>query len=209
MERAGSLLQNPISLQGRVLVDERSGALRSWFDPDIPPLVTPPFAPREVAREILRLSAQLLRWSPTLPDIQDGPVLGIAGGISVRFTQEFRGVPVVASEIVVNMHGDGRLHSLYNQYHYDIPPALDPRTVTVSALSARALVARLSRAYERRTIGPPRLVVLPYQPEDRGLPVTPQRPNPVRRRFLRAVQVELSRARRHGQPPKPGHYYLA
>ncbi|HKE11802.1 MAG TPA: hypothetical protein VKE73_09530 [Myxococcota bacterium] len=79
----------------------------------------------------------------------------------------------------------------------------------MSALSARALVARLSRAYERRTIGPPRLVVLPYQPEDRGLPVTPQRPNPVRRRFLRAVQVELSRARRHGQPPKPGHYYLA
>jgi len=209
MERERSLLQSPVSLQGRVLVDERSGALRSWFDPDVPPLVTPPFAPREVAREVLRLSAQLLGWPSTLPNIQDGPVLGIAGGISVRFTQEFRGLPVVASEVVVNMHGDGRLHSLYNQYHYDIPPALDPRAVTVSAVTARALVARLSSAYKHRTIGPPRLVVLPYQPEDRGLPVTPRRPNPVRGRFLRAVQAELARARRHGEAPIAGHYYIA
>ena len=43
----------------------------------------------------------------------------------MRFSQEFKGVPVLASEVVVNLHADSRLHSLYNQYHYDIPPAFD------------------------------------------------------------------------------------
>jgi len=99
---------SPVTIRGRVELDPFSGALRSWFDPLLRPLVAGPFAPRELAREILRQAARLLHWLPTLWDVVDGPVLGIAGERSVRFSQEFKGVPVLASEVVVNLHADSR-----------------------------------------------------------------------------------------------------
>ena len=208
MEREDSRVTSPVSPQGRVELDPRSGALRSWFDPMARPLVAGRFAPRELAREVLRQSAGLLGWQPTLWDIVDQPVLGVGGERSVRFSQEFKGVPVLASEVVVNMHGDSRLHSLYNQYHYDIPPALDP-VPKVPPLDARTLAARLSKAYKEKEIGPPRLVVLRYEPIDREPPFRPRRPNRARSRFIRAVHAHLARARGRGQAPQVGRHYLA
>jgi hypothetical protein len=208
VEREGSRVTSPVSKQGRVQLDPRTGALRSWFDPLARPLVAGPFAPRELAREVLRQSAGLVNWQPTLWDIVDGPVLGVGGGRSVRFNQEFKGVPVLASEVVVNFHADSRMHSLYNQYHYDIPPALDPAP-KVPPLAARALVARLSNAFRKRQIGPPRLVVLRYEPVDRQLPYRPRRRNRAHSRFSRALHAHLARARRRGRAPVSGRHYLA
>ncbi len=208
MERESYPVSSPVSTEGRVELDPRSGALRSWFDPMARPLVAGPFAPRELAREVLRQSAGLLGWQPTLWDIVDGPVLGVGGGRSARFSQEFKGVPVLASEVVVNFHSDSRLHSLYNEYHYDISPTFDPAP-KVPRPAARALVARLSNAYREREIGPPRLAVLRYEPVDRQPPLRPRRPNRARSRFLRAVHAHLARARRRGGAPVRGRHYLA
>jgi len=198
---------SPVTIRGRVELDPFSGALRSWFDPLLRPLLAEPFAPRELAREILRQAAGLLHWLPTLWDVVDGPVLGIAGERSVRFSQEFKGVPVLASEVVVNLHADSRLHSLYNQYHYDNPPAFDT-TAKVSPLAARALVARLSNAYSEKEIGPPRLAIMRYEPVDRQPPFRPGRPNRTRSQFLRTVHAHLARARRRGAAPLLGRHYL-
>ena len=208
MEREGSRITSPVSTQGRVELDPHSGAVRSWFDPLDRPRGAGPFAPRELAREVLRQSAGLLGWQPTLWDIVDGPVLGVGGERSVRFSQAFKGVPVLASEVVVNMHADSRLHSFYNQYHYDIPLALDPAP-KVPPLAARTLVGRLSNVYKEKEIGPPRLVVLRYEPVDRQPPFRPRRPNRARSRFIRAVEAHLARARRRRQAPERGRHYLA
>ena len=207
MAGEGFRVISPVTIRGRVELDPFSGALRSWFDPLLRPLVAGPFAPRELAREILRQAAGLLHWLPTLWDVVDGPVLGIAGERSVRFSQEFKGVPVLASEVVVNLHADSRLHSLYNQYHYDIPPAFDT-TAKVSPLAARALVARLSNAYSEKEIGPPRLAILRYEPVDRQPPFRPGRPNRTRSQFLRTVHAHFARARRRGVAPLLGRHYL-
>jgi zinc metalloprotease ZmpB len=208
VEREGLAIRSPVSTHGRVELDPRSGALRSWFDPVARPLVAGPFAPRELAREVLRQSAGLLAWPPTLSDLVDGSVLGVGGGRSVRFSQEFKSVPVLVSEVVVNLHGDSRVHSLYNQYHYDIPPDLDP-AAKVPPLAARALVARLSNAFPEREIGPPQLVIFRYEPVDRPMPFRPRRTNRARLRFIRAVDAQLARARRRGQAPERGRHYLA
>jgi len=208
VEREGSRVTSPVSKQGRVQLDPRTGALRSWFDPLAPPLVPGPFAPRELAREVLRQGTGLLGWQPTLWDIVDGPVLGVGGGRSVRFNQEFKGVPVLASEVVVNLHADSRMHSLYNQYHYDIPPALDP-VPKVPSLAARDLVARLSNAFRKRQIGSPRLVVLRYEPVDRLPPFRSRRPDRARSRFIRTVHRHRARERRRGPAPQIGRHYLA
>ena len=188
-------------------IDPRSKMLRSWFNPLAPPLVAGPFAPHELAREVLRQAAGILGWSPTLGDIVDGPVLGVGGGRSARFHQEFKGVPVLASEVVVNFHGDSRLHSLYNQYHYDIPPNL-PTVPKVEPVAARALVARLSNSFRHREIGPPRLAVLLYEPVDHPIPPGLQRRNRAREQLLRSVHQHLGRARRKGAAPVAGRHYL-
>jgi len=208
VEREDSRVTSPVSKQGRVTLDPRTGALRSWFDPLARPLLAGPFAPRELAREVLRQNTGRLGWQPTLLDIVDGRVLGVGGERSVRFSQEFKGVPVLASEIVINMHADSRVHSLYNQYHYDIPAALDP-AAKVPPLAARALVARLSNAFHVREIGPPRLVLMRYAPVNRLPPFSPRRPNRARSLFIRAVDRHLARARRRGLAPQLGRHYLA
>ena len=207
LEREGFRVTSPVSTEGRAELDPRSKVLRSWFNPLAPPLVAGPFAPHELAREVLRQGAPLLGWLPILGDIVDGPVLGIGGGRSARFRQEFKGVPVLASEVVVNFHGDSRLHSLYNQYHYDIPPNL-PTVPKVELVAARTLVARLSNSFRRREIGPPRLAVLRYEPVDQPIPPGLNRRNRAREGFLHLVHGHLGRARRRGAAPVAGRHYL-
>jgi hypothetical protein len=191
-----------------VILDPLTGVIRSWFDPESRPLVSGAFAPRELAREVLEQSAPLLGWHPPLGDLVDGPVLGVAGGRSVRFNQDFKGVPVLQSEIIVNMHADSRVHSLYNQYHYDIPSGLDPAGIKVSPVAARAVVVRLASAYREREIGPARLVVVRYEPAGHEPPFR-LRSHRARARFLLAVRASLARAKKRGVAPAVGEYRLA
>ncbi len=192
---------------GRVVIDSESGAVRSLFDPAAKP-VAGPFSPRDLARNVLRQGVQELRWDPFLSNLEERALVTVAGSYSVRFAQRFKGVPVWSSEVIVNMHDDGRVHSLYNQYHYDIPEALAPAQARMSVIEARALVARLARAYDRREIGRPTLRVYRFQPFTRSLPKPPHRRNKTRAEFLSAVAAELKRVRATGYRPKLGQHYL-
>ncbi len=68
-----------------------------------------------------------------------------------------------SSEVVVNMYDDGRVHSIYDNYHYDIPPDLDPARVKLPPEGVRDLVGRLSSHYESFEIKQPELIVYQYQ----------------------------------------------
>jgi hypothetical protein len=92
----------PLSCQGRIVLDPASGVIRSWFQPEASPIAAPPFSPLELARDVCRQSAARLRWDPSLPDLAEQPVISVAGSLSVRFVQQFKGVPVWASEVLVN-----------------------------------------------------------------------------------------------------------
>ena len=171
------------------------------------------FAPRELARQVCERSARLFRWAPGLPDLRDAALLRSPVAWSARLSQEFKGLPVDASEIVVNITTDGRLQSVYNQYHYDIPPDLDPARVTIDPIQARQLVARLARGYRNREISQPRLLVHRHEPIEKGPPPRgrrrrARRPSE-RTRFLAAVGAELARGRRRGPGPRVGAHVLA
>src|SRR5262249_20152313 len=139
-----------ITSRSQIVRDPRSGILRSWYDDSVAPQTDRSFAPRDLARNVLLESASLFHWNPPLADLVEGELLHRAGAYSVRFTQEFKGIPVDTSEIVVNLFEDSRVYSIYNNYHYDIPDALDPRNIKVNAERARAIVERLVGHFERR-----------------------------------------------------------
>jgi Zn-dependent metalloprotease len=116
-----------ITSSTRVVRDEKSDAIRSWYDVTAPLQTDKAFAPRAIARTVLEQSANLFNWVPALADLKDGELAQGLNTHSVRFTQEFKGIPVDASEVVVNMYSDSRVYSIYNNYHYDIPAELDPK----------------------------------------------------------------------------------
>lgn len=146
----------------RVTRDEKSGAIRSWYDVTIPPQTEKAFAPRTIARTVLEQSADQFAWQAGLQDLKDGKLAEGSNGYSVRFTQEFKGVPVDASEVVVNMYGDSRVYSIYNGYHYDIPAHLDPKKIKNTPAHARHLVDRLVHDVKGTTVSEPRLIVYQY-----------------------------------------------
>ena len=147
----------------RIIRDEHSDVVRSWYDDTAAAQTDKAFTPRTLARGVLSDSAKLFRWDPSLPDLVDGEVLAGHNTHSVRFTQQFKGIPVDLSEIVVNLYSDSRVYSIYNNYHYDIPSDLDPRDIKVDAKQARATVERLAANYKDRELGEPRLIVYRYQ----------------------------------------------
>ncbi len=170
-------------------------------------MVRPPFAPREVARQLLRQSAEVFRWPSTLPDLRDAALVERPHGWSVRLTQEFKGLLVDVSEIIVNVTADGRALSGYNQYHYDIPDTLDPAQARIGPAQAREQVARLATPYRHRDIGRPVLIVHRYEPVEKKPPKPSRRPAGARARFLRRVRDALARGR--GRRPRPGEHVLA
>ncbi len=189
---------------GQVTLDP-AGRVRDWFDPGgvSPPPV--PLALDEVARGFLRHHAPAFGWAPALADLRPAATLQGPGGFSVRFAQEHHGLPVDATEIVVNLYADSRVYSVYSQYHYDIPPELRPDAARVDPLRARQLVARLTRMFGRREIGPARLIVYPYRRHElRPANRTPHPPKPPAA-FVRAVRARLARA----PHPAEGDYVLA
>jgi hypothetical protein len=174
--------------------------------------VTGPFAPRELARQVCERSAGLFRWPTGLADLRDAELVQTPHAWSARMIQEFKGLPVDASEVVVNVTSDGRVQSVYNQYHYDVPPDLDPARIRIGAVEARQLVARLAAACAHREIGPPVLIVIRYEPRPpkdpppRGRPARRRRPS-ARARLLLAVKAALAAGRR--RRPREGTHVLA
>jgi len=117
-----------------------------------------PFIPRDLAYQVLRENAELFHWKAELSDLRNHRVNDSPNAHSVRFFQEFKSIPVDASEVVVNIHADGRVQSIYNNYHYNIPQELDPKKIKVKAGQAREIVERLLRVYETSEVGDPVLV---------------------------------------------------
>src|SRR5436190_18345270 len=118
------------SQPSRIDRDERSGAIRNWFDPSFRPANTDA-THGEIARQVLADSADMFKWNKSLPDMADRSVVTGPSSTSVRLFQEFKKLPVDASDIVVNFDAQGHLHSIYNGYHYDIPESLNPADVKV------------------------------------------------------------------------------
>lgn len=195
--------------ESRVTFDTQSRAIRTWFDPSVEPTTDAPGAPRDAARLALADNADLFRWQPDLPDLRDRTVVDGENSHSVRWIQEFKGVPVDASEVVVNMTADGRVHSIYNNYHYDIPEDLDPRDIRVDAQRARDLVDRLLQVYEQREVGDPRLTIYQYQRSENRPPKPSAGPTPHRNDFLAAVAAVEAEAKTADGPLREGEYFLA
>ena len=189
---------------GRVALDA-VGRLRDWFDLAAPRLTAEAFAPADVARRFLARHAPAFGWTPALADLTPAAPIRLAGALSVRLVQEHQGLPVDATEVVVNLRADSRVQSVYSQYRHDIPATLRPDAARVDAVGARRIAARLTRMFRRREIGPPRLIVYPHR--DHGLSPASRSPRPPRARaaFVRGVRALLA-----GSPaPAAGAYVLA
>ncbi len=187
---------------GQVTVDDQ-GRVRDWFDLGVPRLTAAPFAPDDLARRFLAQHAAAFGWAPGLADLRPAATLRVAGALSVRLTQEHHGLPVDASEIVVNLFADSRVHSVYSQYRYDIPVDLRPDAARVDAVGARQAVARLTGMFKHREIGPPRLIVYPYRHHELRPANRTARPPRPRAAFVSRVRARLAR------PAREGEYFLA
>jgi zinc metalloprotease ZmpB len=184
---------------------DAEGPVRDWFDPGGVRLDEGPLPPEDAARGFLRQNAEAFRWAPALADLRPAATLRGPAGFSVRFTQEHQGLPVDATEVVVNLYADSRVHSVYNQYHYDIPPALGPDAVRVDAVRARQRVARLTDMFRHREIGPARLLVYRLHDHELRPANRTHRSPPARKAFVRAVRRRLAGQAR----PVEGAYVLA
>lgn len=194
-----------VSTASRVDYAAQPRAIRSWFDSTQPIVAQAHFKPRDLAYEVLRDSADLFAWKPDLADLRDHAVLESAASRSVRFIQVFKDTPVDASEVVVNMYHDGRVYSIYNNYHYDIPQELEPNSVKVKSARAREIVVGLLNHYERHDVREPRLIVYQYHyvaphPHKAGTQAAPQRDT-----FFERVGAASAAA---AELPKEGQYFL-
>jgi len=198
----------PITSESRVTYDEQSRALRTWFDTTVPAMGKAGFVPHDLARQVLSDNAELFRWSKDLPDLRDHRDINAQNAYSIRFTQEFKDIPVDSSEVIVNLYDDGRVYSIYNNYHYHIPTDLDPKKIEVTASKASQLVKQLLRAYEKYKVSKPVLIVYQYQRDENHPPKPAGGPTLYRDKFLATVGTHLAEVWRDNQP-REGQYYLA
>lgn len=193
-----------LTASSRLERDPHTDAVRSWYDLSLAPLTNAAFAPRDLARQVLQDNASLFKWSGDLHDLHDLRVNSGPHAYSVRFVQHFKGVPVDASEVVVNLFDDGRLQSIYNAYHYDIPQKLDPRRIKVDATAARALIERLLSAYETHRADEPVLIVYAYHEVDNH----PPKPSGTGERDSFLAATREAALATDGVGPKEGQYFL-
>jgi hypothetical protein len=193
----------------RITRDARADAARTVFVPRIAPVGAPahPMDARGIARQALDDHRDLFAFD-THTDVREGATLAGENAYSVRFVQHHHGVPVDAAEVVVNLHADGTVYSVYNNYKYEIPDGLDPDRATVGAETAAAAVDDLLRGYERVSLHDPRLIVAQLRPEWNRPPKPLRRPAPERAILL--AEVEKQRATTGaGAVPAWGEYRLA
>ena len=195
--------------QSRITRDEPSGAIRTWFDPEFRLGSSKDGGPRrEAARAVLAESATQFKWKKNLVDIVDERVISGPGSESVRFSQTFKKLPVDSSDIVVNFDDGGRLHSIYNNYHYDIPRSLDPKNAKLGEREALRIAQDILAPHGKREIVSARLVVYQYHeaPANNGKGGHEHAP---RERILAAAALRRADAVEAGFIAQPGAYYLA
>lgn len=203
------MVRLPLADDARVVHDSRSGAIRSWFKHDFRPAAKAETSPRAIARTVLEGSADLFRWDAALTDLADRSVVDAPTAHSVRFVQTYKELPVDESEIVVNIDDAGRLNSVYNGYHYDIPEKLDPSSAGVTAEAAVRTAEALFANYRDRTAEQPELIVYQYKPVLNG-DGKPHHAAAVERADVLARLASLSaKSARAGFAPKPGEYFIA
>lgn len=201
--------QITIGETSRVVHDAHSGALRSWFDPSAEVFAKAPFAPRTAAREVLADSAELFKWNAALGDLRETSIVAGPQSFSVRWSQTYKDIPVDASEVVVNLSADGRVHSVYNLYHYDIPRELDPKKAKITAKRAREIAEHLVEEYEQREVSEPKLIVYQYHKIDNQPPKAQARAREDRERIVARIVALRAEAADAGQTPREGQYFLA
>lgn len=192
-----------IGTEPRVTLDARTGVIRSWYDPAAAPRATPPFPPFAVAREFLLEYRERLGLGRELRDIRERLAIRGVHGVSVRFAQELHGIPVEPGEVVVNLHNDSRVYSLYSQYDPTVATEMRQIEPRVQAAEAWTIGAHLARVYGHSELSPPRLLIYRYRDTGDG-PPPPARPRRQRERFLATVAVLLADA----PPSREGRYYL-
>ncbi len=195
--------------ESRITQDKPSGAIRTWFSPGYRfESAKNGGTPRDRARAVLAESASQFKWKKTLADIVDERVIAGPGSESVRFSQTFKKLPVDSSDIVVNFDDEGRLQSIYNNFHYDIPRTLDPKNAKLSEREALRIAQELLAPHEKREVVSKKLVVYQYRemPENNGKGGHEHAP---RERILAAAALRRADAVESGFIAQPGTYYLA
>jgi len=176
--------------QSRVDRDPQTDAIRSWFDKTVEPTDKAGRSDEQIAAETLRESADLFGWSPELSDLRAMPSVQAQHATSARFIQEFHGVPVDDSEIVVDIDRAGRVYSIYNHYHYRIPEDLDTKP-SFTARRATTLVDRLLEGYDRE-VSRPELIVYRFRRGENQPPKPAPDLDQLRARLLGAApQTEI------------------
>jgi hypothetical protein len=198
----------PITPSARITYDEGNRAVRSWFDTSAEPMDKTPDDPMEHARQTLSESAGLFSWKAGLEDLKDLRLIEADQALSARFIQQYKGLPVDDSEIVVDFTRDGRVYSIYNDYHYAIPDVLDPEQAKVTARRATGVVQQVFRGFEGAKLDKPRRIVYRYQPSDNGPPKSSD-PHADLRKDLSAAIGAPGTTGEGGTRPEEGQYFLA
>jgi hypothetical protein len=200
----------PITSHTRVKYDSKIKALRSWFDTTTAAVSNKEGqSPRDFVLNTLKENAGQFAWLPSLSDLKDHATLDNGQAFSVRFTQLFKDVPVDSSEIVANMYKDGRLFSIYNNYHYDIPDELEPQKIKIGRDQAGEIVDRLLRRYkEYRLKQDPILIIYQYYKNTNRPPKGDDITHETRNAFLSNVTEFRSKDIGEGNQEE-GKYFIA
>lgn len=199
----------PLGHDSRITHDQPSGAIRTWFNLAFRPSSKESDTPWEIARGVLTDSADLFKWPSTLDDVADNTVISGVDANSVRFYQTFKGLRVDSSDIVVNLDAEGRLHSIYNDYHYDIPAALDPAAAKLTEKEAQRIAEALLPGHKEFEVRQRSLIVYQYRHVTNSTGKPGPGPAP-RAGVLAAVAMQRANAASTaGFTPQPGQYYIA
>jgi hypothetical protein len=196
------------SVRSRTTHDQANGALRTWFDPSFRADSKEGEAPEAVARRALADSAHLFKWKKSLADLKQERVIDAPNASSVRFSQLFAGLPVFASDIVVNVDDRGHLTSVYNAYHYDIPADLKPDRARIGEEEARRIAQAALPGHRGVEVLHGELVIYQY----RHVPVTIDKPhgaNGPRLQSIAAFALNRAEAAAAGRAPRVGQHFLA
>jgi Zn-dependent metalloprotease len=116
---------------------------------------------KNFAFETLEKNAQkFFKSTDDLKNIKETKMIEGVNTSSARYIQEFKGVPVHDSEIIVNFNQDSQIQSVYNNYHYDIPSELDPRNIQITKEEAKKIANDLFKSYPQYNMSDPALLIL-------------------------------------------------
>src|SRR5215216_6399165 len=182
--------------KNRIEIDKKDKILRSFFnDPvdnniivDDNKKVISKSSQKNFAFETLEKNAQkFFKSTEDLKNIKETRVIEGINTYSARYIQEFKGVPVHDSEIIVNFNQNGQIQSLYNNYRYDIPSELDSKHIQITKDESKKIVNDLFKSYSKYAIDGPNLLIYKYRNENNLPPRNSTKSVPNREKFLSIV----------------------